>query len=329
MTPSISRRTTRTGISVTELGLGCAQFGNLYRVMPDATADEIVDAVWAAGIRMFDTAPHYGLGLSEERLGAALRRYPREEYVLSTKVGRLLRPNPGGTGQDSEGFVVPDTTRRVWDFSERGVLTSIEESLERLGLDRIDIAYIHDPDDHWDEAISGAVPALTRLRSAGVIAEFGAGMNQAGMLARFVREADADIVMLAGRYTLLEQGALADLFPAANETGATVVIAGVYNSGLLAHPRPPADAQYNYADAPAALIARANALADVCESHGVTLPEAALQFPLQQPQVGSVVVGASRQGHVPDTIERYATEIPEALWGDLVEAGLLRETSIG
>lgn len=328
MTTSLPRRTTRTGLPLTELGLGCAQFGNLYREMPDATVDEIVDTAWAAGIRLFDTAPHYGLGLSERRLGAALRRYPRDEYVLSTKVGRLLRPNPEPTGQDREGFVVPDTETRVWDFSERGVTTSIEESLERLGLDRIDIAYIHDPDNHWDEALTGAVPALQRLRAEGVIGGFGAGMNQAAMLTRFVLEADADVVMLAGRYTLLEQGALHDLFPAANQTGAAVVIAGVYNSGLLAKPRPAAGAQYDYGDAPAELIARANALADICERHGVTLPDAAIRFPLLQQSVASVVVGASRPGHVPDAVARYSAEIPDTLWGDLVSAGLVSPAAI-
>ncbi|KAM9861486.1 aldo/keto reductase [Leucobacter sp. BZR 635] len=328
MTNALPRRTTRTGLQLTELGLGCAQFGNLYREMPDATADEIVDAAWAAGIRMFDTAPHYGLGLSEERLGRALRRYPRDEYVLSTKVGRLLRPNPEGVGLDAEGFVVPNTTRRVRDYSEHGVLTSIEESLERLGLDRIDVVYMHDSDDYWDEAMAGAVPALQRLRSEGVISEFGAGMNQSAMLARFIREGDADIAMVAGRYTLLEQGALADLIPAAGENGASIVIAGVYNSGLLARTRPAADAQYNYADAPAELIARTNAIADVCERHGVTLPEAAVQFPLQQPSVASVVIGASRPAHVPDAVARYTAEIPAALWTDLVAAGLLSEAAL-
>lgn len=323
MTTQLTRRSTRTGLSLTELGLGCAQFGNLYRAMPDATVDEIVDTAWAAGIRLFDTAPHYGLGLSEQRLGAALRRYPRDEYLISTKVGRLLRPNPAPTGADPDGFIVADTSMRVWDFSADGVRRSIDESLARLGHDRIDIAYIHDPDEHFSEAVAGAVPALQQLRDEGVITGFGAGMNQAAMLARFVREADADIVMLAGRYTLLEQGALDDLFPAAKEHNAAVVIAGVYNSGLLASPRPPADAQYNYEDAPAELIARAHALADVCERHGVTLPAAAIQFPLQQPQVASVVVGASRPGHVTDALARYETEIPAALWADLEASGLV------
>lgn len=322
-TTPIARRQTRTGLQLTELGLGGAQFGNLYREMPDATAEAIIDAAWAAGIRYFDTAPHYGLGLSEERIGAALRNYPRDEYVVSTKVGRIIRPNPDGVGNDTEGFAVPATRKRIMDYTERGVITSLEESLERLGLDRIDIAFIHDADAHWDEAISGAVPALQRLREEGTIRSFGAGMNQSEMLSRFIREGDADLVMVAGRYTLLEQRSLDDLFPAARETGASVVIAGVYNSGLLARPRPAADAQYNYAAAPSELVARANALADVCESHGVSLPEAAIAFALKHPSVASVSVGASRPGHVDDTIARYNADVPEQLWADLVSAGLV------
>lgn len=328
MASNIPRRTTRGGLSLTELGLGGAQFGNLYREIADDDVERIVDTAWAAGIRLFDTAPHYGMGLSERRLGAALSKYPRNEYVLSTKVGRLIRPNPGGVGMSPDEYVVPNTSKRVWDFSEKGVLTSIEESLERLGTDHIDIIYMHDPDDHWDEAISGAVPALQRLRAEGVIGGFGAGMNQSEMITRFILEGDADVVMLAGRYTLLEQHSLNNVFPAAEQSGASVVIAGVYNSGLLSRPRPAADTHYNYAPAPAEILARANEIADVCERHGVTLPEAALVFPFKHPRVVSVVAGASRPSQIKDTLARYDVDIPEELWGDLLEAGLIAENSV-
>lgn len=328
MNTSIPRRTTRGSLSLTELGLGGAQFGNLFREMQYAEVEHIVDTAWEAGIRLFDTAPHYGMGLSEERLGAALRKYPRDEYVLSTKVGRLIRPNPGGEGMGDEGYFVPNTTKRVWDLTERGVITSIEESLERLGTDRIDIAYIHDPDEHWDAAISGAVPALQKLRAEGVIGGFGAGMNQSEMVARFIREGDADVVMLAGRYTLLEQHSLRDVFPAAADTGASVIIAGVYNSGLLSRPRPAADTHYNYEPAPPHILAQVNSLADVCERHGVTLPEAALAFVLKQPRVASVVVGASRAAQIEETLTRYSAEVPDALWSDLISAGLIDELSV-
>lgn len=324
----IGRRSTRGGLSLTEIGVGGAQFGNLFREMPDAEVERIVAAAWEAGIRLFDTAPHYGMGLSERRLGKALSAYPRDEYVLSTKVGRLILPNPGGTGMDDEFYWVPRTTKRVWDFSADGVRRSIDDSLDRLGLDRIDIAYMHDPDDHWDEAISDAAPALRELREGGVIGGFGAGMNQSEMLARFIREADADIVMVAGRYTLLEQGALADVFPAAEETGASVVIAGVFNSGLLARSRPPADANYDYQSAPPEVIARAHAIADVCERHGVTLPEAAVAFVLRHPRVASVVIGTSRLEQFEQTLERYQAEVPEALWEELAAEGLVDRAAL-
>ncbi|MCG5467788.1 aldo/keto reductase, partial [Micromonospora sp. LAH09] len=208
-----------------------------------ATTDEefasAVDTAWEAGVRYYDTAPHYGLGLSERRLGGALRHRPRDEYVVSTKVGRLLVPSPQDAHlRDSDGFDVPASHRRVWDFSRDGVLRSIEASLERTGLDRIDIVYLHDPDDHWEWAATEAVPALAELRDQGVVGAIGAGMNQSAMLARFVREADVDVMMCAGRYTLLEQGAADDLLPAAESRGVGVVIAGVYNSGLLSRDRP-------------------------------------------------------------------------------------------
>ena len=245
-------RTLRSALSLTELGMGAAQLGNLFRETSDEEASAAVDAAWDAGIRYFDTAPHYGLGLSERRLGAALSTRPRDEFVLSTKVGRLLVPSgyPEGT-MDDQNFIVPATLRREWDLSRDGIRRSIFESLERLGLDRIDIAYLHDPDEHGDQANAEAIPALIELRDEGVLRAVGAGMNQSAMPAEFVRRHDVDVIMLAGRYTLLEQGALDDLLPIAEARGVGIVAAAVYNSGLLATPRPPADAHYDYAQAPA------------------------------------------------------------------------------
>ncbi|GAA0990284.1 aldo/keto reductase [Subtercola frigoramans] len=325
----MKHRTVR-GLDVSELGLGAAQFGNLYRATSDAEVEGAVSEAWEAGIRYFDTAPHYGLGLSERRLGRELRAHPRHEYVLSTKVGRLLVANPAGAHtRDDEGFDVPASLRRKWDFSADGVRRSLEQSLERLGLDRVDIVYLHDPDDHLDQAIAEALPALARLRDEGVITAIGAGMNDSAALARIVAESDVDVVMCAGRYTLLEQGALDDLLPAAEHRGVGVVIAGVYNSGLLAQRRPPADAKFDYLPAPPELIERANRIADICESHSVTLPEAALAFPLQHSSTASVVVGARTAGQVRGTIERAGASIPVGLWSDLVSAGLLREESVG
>jgi D-threo-aldose 1-dehydrogenase len=322
-----TRRLAR-GIDLTELGLGAAQFGNLFRETSDEEAAATVDAAWDAGLRYFDTAPHYGLGLSERRLGVALAARSRDEYVISTKVGRLIVPNPGGEGAlDDQGFVVPATLRRQWDFSRDGILRSVDESLDRLGLDHLDIAYLHDPDDHWEAASTTGVDALVELRDTGVVGAIGAGMNQSAMITEFIRRCDVDVMMLAGRYTLLEQGALDELLPAALDRGVSIVAAGVYNSGLLSSPVVRADAHYDYAEAPRELIDRATRLAEVCERHGVTLPEAAVAFPLRHPAVVSVVVGTRTPAQLASSVERYEVEIPDALWAELAEAGLVRESS--
>lgn len=207
----------RTAVRVTELAYGAAGIGNLFRPVTDEEAAAAVDAAWDAGIRTFDTAPHYGLGLSERRLGAALRERPRDGYTVSTKVGRLLVPaEDGGPADDlAHGFAVPATLRRVWDFSADGVRRSLEASLERLGLDRVDVVLLHDPDDHADQALDEAYPALEQLRGEGVVGAIGVGMNQTALPARFLRETDIDVVLLAGRYTLLEQEGLTELLPEA------------------------------------------------------------------------------------------------------------------
>ena len=314
----------RPAIRLTALGFGAAQGGNLHRATTDDTFTRAVDAAWDMGMRYFDTAPHYGLGLSERRLGAALRTRPRDDYVISTKVGRLLVPSPATAHlRDPEGFDVAATHRRQWDFSRDGVRRSLEASLTRTGLDRIDIVFLHDPDDHWRQAATEAIPALVELRDQGVIGAVGAGMNQSAMLTRFVQETDIDLVMCAGRFTLLEQGALHDLLPAAQHRGAGVVIAGVYNSGLLASERPPADATYNYQQASPELIRRATRIAEVCEAHGVTLPEAALAFVRSHPAVVATVVGLADQGQVTETGRRANAAVPDTLWPALRAEGLI------
>jgi len=318
-------RTTASGLSLTELGIGVAQFGNLYRETTDAESAAAVDAAWSAGIRYFDTAPHYGLGLSERRLGSALADRPRDEYVVSTKAGRLLVPNPGGESELDTDFVVPAATRREWDLSRDGIRRSLDESLERLGLDRVDVLYLHDPDDHEDQALREALPAMAELRDEGVVRAVGAGMNQSAMLARFAAEADIDVVMLAGRYTLLEQGALDDLLPAAERNGVAVVAAAIYNSGLLATARIRDAAHYNYGSVPPELLARTRAIADVCADFGVTVPDAAVAFPLLHPSVVSVSIGTRTARHVADAATRYETAVPAGLWTALVDRGLLDE----
>jgi D-threo-aldose 1-dehydrogenase len=310
--------------ALTEIGLGTSPFGNLYREIPDAQTVDAVDVAWAGGVRHFDTAPHYGLGLAERRLGAALAGRPRDEYTVSTKVGRALVPTPDNAHQlDDDGFHVPAEFRREWDFSRDGILRSLEQSLTRLGMDRVDVLYLHDPDHHWEQASTEGIATLIELRDQGVVRAIGAGMNQSAMLARFVRECDVDLVMLAGRFTLLDQGALDDLLPVALERGVGVVAAGVYNSGLLGRAVVPDDAHYEYQAAPAELLARARAIAELCGAHGVTLPDAAVQFPLRHPAVVSAVLGARNGEQMQGGLDRDSVPIPDALWRDLEAAGFI------
>ncbi|RDI20786.1 aldo/keto reductase [Lentzea flaviverrucosa] len=309
-------------VAVSRLGFGGAPIGNLYREVSDEVASGAVEAAWQNGVRYFDSAPHYGLGLSERRIGVALAGRPRDEYVISTKVGRLLEPFDG-EGLDDEGFAVPRHFRRVRDYSADGVKRSIESSLERLGTDRVEIVYIHDPDDHWDAAFGEAYPALEELRSQGVVGAIGVGMNQWEMPERFVRETDIDVVMLAGRYTLLEQPSLVSFLPACVERGVSVVACGVFNSGLLSKPVVAADAKYNYEEAPSALVERARAIAGVCGRHGVTLPEAAIQFALGHPAVVSVVVGARTAEQMTANAAYFSASVPEDLWNELKTLNLI------
>ncbi|MFD8378484.1 aldo/keto reductase [Streptomyces sp. NPDC059679] len=319
-----TRKITKTTVDVTELGFGASVIGNLYRVTPAQDAAAAIEAAWDSGIRYFDTAPHYGLGLSEQRLGAALRDHPREQYVVSSKVGRLLVPNEQPRGVDSEGFVVRDDLRRQWDFSRDGVLRSIDATLERTGLDRLDVVYVHDPDAHWRQAAEEALPTLADLRDQGVIGAIGTGMNQSAMLARFLRETAADVVMLAGRYTLLDQSALDDVLPAAREHGKSVVAVGVFNSGLLSQDRPAPGMKYDYKDAPPDVVAHALAIAEVCEHHGTTLPAAAIAFPFSHPSTVNVTLGMRDREQVSRNVELHRRGVPEGLWDDLRAQGLIR-----
>ncbi|MEU5976279.1 aldo/keto reductase [Streptomyces sp. NPDC047315] len=311
----------RSAVRITELAFGGAGIGNLYRRVDEPTAAGAVDAAWDAGIRSFDTAPHYGLGLSERRLGRALQGRPRDAYTLSTKVGRLLRPTAGGGSDLANGFDVPADHARVWDFSADGVRRSVEDSLRRLGLDRIDVAYLHDPDDHEDEALRHGYPALERLRAEGVVRAIGAGMNQTRMLTRFVRDTDVDVVLCAGRFTLLDQEALAELLPTAAARGTAVIAAGVFNSGLLAAPAP--GAPYDYAPAPPDLTDRALRMQEVAARHGLPLRAVALRFSLSHPAVAGALVGMRSAAEVHDAVAQLARPVPPALWDELRAEGLL------
>ncbi|ELP68533.1 oxidoreductase, aldo/keto reductase family protein [Streptomyces turgidiscabies Car8] len=312
-----------TGVRVTELSFGAAGIGNLFRPVTDEAAHATVEAAWDAGVRTFDTAPHYGLGLSERRLGTALRDRDRDTYTVSTKVGRLLEPNPEGSRDDdlAHGFAVPAAHRRVWDFSSDGVLRSLEASLDRLGLDRVDTALLHDPDHHAEQALTEAYPALERLRAEGVVKAIGLGVNQCALPVRFLRETDIDVVLLAGRYTLLEQEGLAEVLPEAADRGRSVIVGGVFNSGLLTDPEP--GATYDYAPAPPHVLDRALRMKTVTERHGVPLRAAALRFPSGHPAVASVLSGARCAEEVRDTVDQLRRTVPAAVWDGLRAEGLL------
>jgi D-threo-aldose 1-dehydrogenase len=309
----------RTGVHVTRLGLGLAPIGGLYRPVGDRQARATVRYAWRLGIRYFDVAPLYGNGLAERRAGPVLATRPRAGFALSTKVGRLLR-HGGRDAQDI--WAEPAGLSPVFDFSAAGVRASYAESLARLGLDRADILHLHDPDDdHLARACAEALPELVRLRETGRIGAVGAGMNAAAPLARLVRTGALDAVLLAGRYTLLDQSGADELLPLCADRGVAVVAGGVYNSGLLADPRP--GAPYDYAPAPPELVVRAKTVQAVCEHHRVPLRAAALQFPLRHPAVTAVLVGARSPGEVLDAVRMAAVDVPRALWRDLRREGLI------
>ena len=305
-------------LALPPLGFGAAQLGNLYRATTDEEAAGAVAAAWEGGIRYFDTAPHYGIGTSERRLGALLHEHPREEYLLSTKVGRLLRPGPG-TGDDmAHSFAVPDDHVRQWDFSEAGIRRSHAESLERLGMDRVDILLAHDPEEGpAEQAFAEGLPALARMREEGLVRAVGVGSKDADVLTRAVRTGLIDLVMLSGRYTLLEQAASRELLAECERRGVGVIAVSVFNSGLLSRHEVPADATYEYAQAPAAMLQQARELAALAERHGVTLPDLAVQYPLRHPAVRSVALGMRTAAQVRSNVERMAARIPEEAWEDV------------
>lgn len=305
----------RSGVGVSRMGLGTAPLGGLFSAVGDRQAADTLEAAWAAGIRYYDTAPHYGAGLAERRLGAYLTGTgrSRQDCTVSTKIGRLLVP--GHSAQGDEAFHGEPGLLRVRDYSAEGVYRSLAESLERSGLDAFDVVLIHDPDDHWEEAATGAYPALDRLRAEGAVRAIGAGMNQTAMLTRFVTETDLDCVLVAGRYSLLDRSAADELLPTCAEREVGVLVGGVFNSGILANLAP--DATYDYAPAPEAVRRRALALGQRCAAHGVALAAAALRFPLRHPAVTGVVVGARSPQEITVNVAHATAPIPEELWAAL------------
>lgn len=336
MSTLAKRRLGRSTLDVTEIGFGSAPLGDLYTKLDDATAIATVSEALARGITLFDSSPHYGNGLAEHRCGTALRRVPRDSFVLSTKVGRWMNPRgakrgPNG-GTASPGFAGGFPHAASFDYSYDGAMRSFEQSMLRLGVDAIDIVLIHDVDvwthgrdnieQRFREAMEGAYRALAQLRSEGVVKAIGVGLNEADMCARFARAGDFDTMLLAGRYSLLEQPALDAFLPLALEKKIGVMLGGVFNSGILAT-GPVAGARYNYRIAPPDIVARVERIEKVCRAHGVALADAALKFPLGHPAVSSIVLGAVVPEEVQRNVISLAATIPAALWRDLKGEGLL------
>ena len=313
----------RTGLELTVLGAGTAPLAGLFEPVGPEAAAAVMDAAWEDGVRFFDTAPFYGFGAGERRTGDALR--PRDGYVLSTKVGRLLVPDAGVEG---DGWADPLPFRPVPDYSEAAVRRSFEDSLQRLGLDRIDMLFLHDIGEmthgadhpaHFEAAMTGGLTALTALKAEGLIRAYGIGVNETAVLEAALERGDWDCFLLAGRYTLLEQDALDRLMPACEARGTAIVCGGPYNSGLLA-----GGGTWNYAAAPPEIVALRDRLAAICREHGVAIEAAALQFPLGHPAVASVLPGARSAEEARANAAHMAAPVPPELWPALVEAGLLR-----
>ncbi len=322
------------GIAFTELGFGAAPLGNLMRAISDADADMLLQSAWDRGLRYFDTAPLYGLGLSETRLNRFLRGKPRDSYVLSTKIGRLFRATAPDRRDGLTKWIDVPSRNEIYDYSYDGTLRSLEFSLERLGIDRVDILYAHDLDlsnhGHQDaldarleEFMAGGYRALLRLRDEGVIRAFGAGLNEWQPCEWLAERGDFDLFLLAGRYTLLEQGPLNSFLPLCAARGIGVVIGGPYNSGILAT-GPVPGAIFNYSPASPDVVEKTRKIAEVCARHGVRLIDAALRFPLLHPVVVSVIPGTQRMEELDSTIRAAGAAIPAAFWADLKSAGLLR-----
>lgn len=313
----------RGGLSVSRLGVGTAPLGGLFSSVPDNVVDDVISSALNEGMTHFDTAPLYGSGSSERRIGKGLGKAPRSSLTVSTKVGRILVP--GASGEPKEYFD-RDPFTPVFDYTASGIRRSLESSLERLGLDSIDILYIHDPEDNLDQAISEAYPELDKMRSEGLVASIGVGTNIAETGTRFVRETDIDVALVAGRHTLLDQIGLAEFLPEAHRRNVSVLGAGVFNSGVLVKPVP--GATYNYAPASEDILRKARAIHEAIRPFGVSVATAGLQFPLRHPAVKAVLTGVRNTAELHSNIADFDTEVPVELWEALEAQGLIEPLNL-
>lgn len=295
--------------------------GTMYSDVPDADASALLDRFFETGLTHIDTAPYYGYGKSEERIGRKLQGRPRDSFVIATKIGRVLAPEETDKVDRSQ-FVNPNLYRPVFDYSYDGVMRSFESSLERLNVETIDILHIHDPDDHWPQAIGEAYPAMRKLKDQKLIRAIGAGMNQWQMLSRFAREGEFDCFLLAGRYTLIDHSALDELLPLCQQKQISIIVGGPFNSGILASSSPEAG-KFNYENAPAAIVEKVRKLDMVCARHGVSRKAAALQFPLAHPAVACVVAGARKREEFDENCALFEQPIPAEFWADLKATGVI------
>ena len=313
----------RAGLTVSALGVGCAPLGGLFSSVSDEDVDALIERALEIGVTYFDTAPFYGHGSSERRIGRGLSKVPRTSFRLSSKVGRVLEP---GESTEPNEYVDLDPFTPVFDYSPAGIRRSFESSLERLGLDSIDILYIHDPDDYLDQAIGEAYPELERMRAEGLVKSIGVGTNLAEIGTRFVRETDIDVALVAGRFTVLDQIALDEFLPEAHRRGVSVLGAGVFNSGILVNPVE--GATYNYAPASPEILAKTRAIHEIVRNHGVPIEAVGLQFPLRHPATKAVLTGVRTAEELDTNVAAFDRDVPEALWEDLENEGLVRPVEI-
>jgi len=335
MNPTDKRKFGRTALEVTAMGFGTAPIGNQFRVVPEDDSRAVIKGAWDAGLRYFDTAPMYGHGLAEHRLGEGLRAYPRNDYVLSTKVGRMLRPVPAG-GLTSPFWLEMPPFEIIHDYSYDAVMRSVEDSMQRMGQSRFDILFIHDIDvwthgpelqkQHFRTAMDSGYKALDKLRSEGVVSAIGVGCNEWQVCEAALRERDFDCFLLAGRYTLLEQDALDTFLPLCEERGVAIVLGGGFNSGVLAT-GPVKGAHYNYAEAPETILEQVRKIEAACKEYNVPMKAAALQFVLAHPAIPTNIPGTRTKTHLDENLALIRHPIPAEFWAALKKKGLVRENA--
>jgi D-threo-aldose 1-dehydrogenase len=326
MNPLDLREISSTGLRVSRLGLGGSSLGGMYKESNEREAVDVIEGFRELGLNYIDTAPSYGYGLSEERIGKALSGIPRDEYIISSKVGELITHD--GTPPTYKLFKGVGTRSKVWDFSRDGVLRSIESSLKRLQVDAIDILLIHDPyRERADQAISEAYPALDELRSAGAVRAIGVGMSDSTVLSRFARECDVDCFLSFGTYSLLDSTALDELFPLCEEKDISIILGAPFDSGILASDLS-GDVKYRYHEAPPEIIERARSIERVCQRYGVPLKAAALQYVLRHPAVVTTIPGTRSPSRLRENYEMIELPVPDEMWNELTDEGLIREARL-